>query len=198
MDDCYSDQTFALMNRRDKVKVLIIEDNNYKLEDAIRILQEFGINHYVHVNSYLEAVDICFRKERLSEFDFIILDIQFYLYRHIPGSHFMPDAHAGYKFLYQLASHGSTKPVFVFSSVKDYLKEYEEFLFPSFSEYNRQFNSQTSIFILASARYAKYEEEKKKNEQILANSNFVIGHAHNRYELKNLVTSYLNSNNQNG
>ena len=178
------------------MKVLIIEDNNYKLEDSIRILQAFGINDYVHVNNYLEAVNICFRKKRLSEFDFIILDIQFYLYRQFSGSHDLPDTHAGYKFLYQLASSGSTKPVFVFSSVEDYLREYTEFLFPSFSEYSKQFNSQTSIFMSYYTMHAKYEEDKKKNEQILENSNFVIGHAHNYYELKKLVTSYLNSNNQ--
>lgn len=181
------------------MKVLIIEDNKYKLEDAIRILQEFGINDYVHVNSYLEAVDICFRKKRLSEFDFIILDIQFYLYRQFPDSRHLPDEHAGYKFLYQLASSGSTKPVFVFSSVKDYLAEYTEFLFPSFSDYSKQFieNSYSFIFARASRISEKYEENTKKNKQILENSNFVIGHAHNRYELKQLVASYLNSNNPN-
>ena len=185
------------MNRRDKVKVLIIEDNNYKLEDSIRILQEFGINDYVHVNNYLEAVDICFRKKRLSEFDFIILDIQFYLYRQFPGSHDLPDEQAGYKFLYKMASSDSTKPVFVFSSVKDYLREYQDFLFPSFSEYSKEFSSQSFIFARASTISVKYEEDKRKNKQILENSNFVFGHAHNRYELKQLVTSYLNSNNQN-
>lgn len=181
------------------MKVLIIEDNNYKLEDSIRILQEFGINDYVHVNNYLEAVDICFRKKRLSEFDFIILDIQFYLYRQFPGSHDLPDAHAGYKFLYQLASSISTKPVFVFSSVEDYLREYTEFLLPSFSDYSKQFktNSQSFVFTRASTISAKYEEDKKKNKQILENSNFVLGHAHNYHELKKLVASFLNSNNPN-
>lgn len=179
------------------MKVLIIEDNNYKLEDSIRILQELGINDYVHVNNYFAAVDICFRKKRLSEFDFIILDIQFYLYRQFPDSYDLPNTHAGYMFLYELASRACTKPVFVFSSVEDYLREYQEFLFPSFQEYCKQFRSQSFIHAPASTISEKYEKEKKKNEQILENSNFVIGHAHNRYELKKLVTSYLNSNNPN-
>lgn len=187
------------MNRRDKVKVLILEDNNYKLEDAIRTLQENGITDYVHVNNYLEAVDICFRKKRLSEFNFIILDIQFYEYRPLIGSRMLPDQHAGYKFLYKLASAKSSIPVLIFSSVSDYFKEYNDFLFPSLSEYSKSFtkDSQSFIYARASTISAKYEEMTKENKHILENSTFVIGHAHNSYELKTLITAYLDSNNQN-
>ena len=98
------------------MKVLIIEDNDYKLEDAIQTLQSFGITDYVHVNNYIEAVHICFRQKRLSEFDFIILDIQFYEYRVLKGDRALPDQYAGYKFLFKLAEIKASIPVFVFSS----------------------------------------------------------------------------------
>lgn len=187
------------MNRRDKVKVLIIEDNDYKLEDAVQILQAHGITDYVHVNNYYEALNICFRKRRLSEFDFIILDIQFYECRPLRGGRDLPDQHAGYKFLHQLASKGSNIPVFVFSSVDDYLQEYKAFLFPSLSEYSRHFNSNTQSFLFARASTIsmQYEKYKRENEEVLEKTTFVIGHAHNRYELKTLIEAYLNSNNQN-
>lgn len=181
------------------MKVLIIEDNDYKLEDAIQTLRELGITDYVHINNYYEAINLCFRKQRLSEFDFIILDIQFYEYRPLRGGRDLPDQHAGYKFLYQLASKESKVPVFIFSSVSDYLQEYQDFLFPSLSEYSRHFgsNSQSFLFARASTLSMQYEKHKRENEQILEKTTFVIGHAHNRYELKPLIETYLNSNNQN-
>ena len=187
------------MNRRDKVKVLIIEDNDYKLEDAVQTLQALGITDYVHVNNYYEALNICFRKQRLSEFDFIILDIQFYECRPLKGSHNLPDQHAGYKFLRQLASKEANIPVFVFSSVDDYLQEYKDFLLPSLSEYSKHFgsNSQSLIFTRPSTLSMQYEKHKTENKHILEKTTFVIGHAHNRYELKPLIDAYLNSNNQN-
>lgn len=180
------------------MKVLIIEDNDYKLEDAIQTLQALGITDYVHVNNYYEAINMCFRKQRISEFDFIILDIQFYECRPLIGGRDLPDQHAGYKFLYQLASKKSHIPVFVFSSVEDYLKEYKDFLFPSFAEYSKHFgkNTESFIFTRVSSLSSKYEEYKRQNEHILEQTTFVIGHAHNKYELKPLIKTYLDSNNQ--
>ena len=183
------------MNGRDKVKVLIIEDNKYKLEDAIQVLQKNGITDYVHVNNYLDAVNVCFRKQRLSEFDFIILDIQFFEYR--PLDRTLPDQYAGYRFLYKLAAAQSSTPVLVFSSVEDYLKEYKDFLFPSYAEYSKSYMRNSFIFSVASTIHTKYEEDKKRNQQILEYTNFVIGHAHNKHELHNLLKNYLGSNNQN-
>ena len=181
------------------MKVLIIEDNDYKLEDAIRILRENGINDYVHVNNYIEAIDICFRKKRLSEFDFIILDIQFYEYRYFPGSHQLPDQHAGYKFLYQLASRKCSIPVFVFSSVTDYKSEYTNFLLPTFSEYSKNYKqgSPSFVYVRSSTIAEKYEAEKTKNKQILEDTSFVVGQAHNQYELTHLIKTYMDSNNRN-
>ena len=180
------------------MKVLIIEDNNYKLEDAIQTLQSFGITDYVHVNNYIEAVHICFRQKRLSEFDFIILDIQFYEYRVLQGSRTLPDQNAGYKFLFKLAENNSTTPVFVFSSVSDFQKEYQNYLLPSLSEYSRYFNRNGIDFLYtrASTISTKYDEHIRKNKEIIERTTFVIGHAHNSYELKNLMQTYLNSNNQ--
>lgn len=180
------------------MKVLIIEDNEYKLEDAIQTLQKFGITDYVHVNNYIQAVDICFRKKKLDEFDFIILDIQFYEYRAVDTFRTLPDQQAGYKFLYQLASKKASKPVFIFSSVTDYLKEYNDFLFPSFEEYSRHFNhgSQPFLFTRISEQKSRYDEMKRENSEILECTNFVVGHAHNKYELQSFITDFLDSNNQ--
>lgn len=186
------------MNRRDKVKVLIIEDNDYKLEDAIQTLQSFGITDYVHVNNYIEAVHICFRQKRLSEFDFIILDIQFYEYRVLKGDRALPDQYAGYKFLFKLAEIKASIPVFVFSSVDDYYKEYNEYLLPSLLEYSKCFNRNGIDFLYtrASTISIKYDEHIRKNKEIIEQTNFVVGHAHNQYELHSLMQTYLDSNNQ--
>ena len=59
------------------MKVLIIEDNDYKLDDAIRTINAHEITEYVHVNNYMEAYSLL-RKGVIDEFDFIILDIQFF------------------------------------------------------------------------------------------------------------------------
>ena len=179
------------------MKVLIIEDNDYKLDDAIRTLKEFGIEDYVHVNNFMEAYRMCFRQNLLDGTDFIILDIQFYELRPLLGSRALPDQHAGYKFLRQLAYQKMTIPVFVFSSVTDYVAEYRDFLFPSFSKYVDQFKSSDFLFTRASAYSEKYHTEMKANEELLNQTNFVIGQAHNRYELQSLIRTYLDSNNQN-
>ena len=98
------------------MKVLIIEDNNYKLDDAIRIINAHGITEYVHINNYMEAYSLL-RKELVDQFDFIILDIQFYETRPLLDSRAMPHQYAGYKFLLRLASENKSIPVFIFSSV---------------------------------------------------------------------------------
>lgn len=179
------------------MKVLIIEDNDYKLEDAVRTLKEFGIEEYIHVNNFIEAYRMCFRQNILDEIDFIILDIQFYECRPLLGGRDLPDQHAGYKFLRQLAYQKMTIPVFVFSSVTDYASEYRDFLMPTFTEYMRHFQSPNFLFTRASSYSEKYDAEMKENEELLNRTNFVIGHAHNRYELQSLLKTYLDSNNQN-
>ena len=178
------------------MKVLIIEDNDYKLDDAVRVLREFGIEEYVHVNNFIEAYRMCFRKNLLDEIDFIILDIQFYECRPLRGSHALPDQHAGYKFLRQLAYQDKSIPVFVFSSVTDYLVEYKEFLLPPFLEYVKQFKSSDFLFSRAATLSEKYDVEMSENKEIFSKTNFVIGQAHNYYELKSLIKAYLDSNNQ--
>jgi hypothetical protein len=179
------------------MKVLIIEDNDYKLDDAVRTLKELGIEKYIHVNNFIEAYHLCFRKKILDTIDFIILDIQFYECRPLLGGRDLPDQHAGYKFLRQLAHSGMTTPVFVFSSVTDYLSEYRDFLLPPFTEYVKHFKSSEFLFTRASSYSEKYDEEMKSNEELLNKTNFVIGQAHNRYELQPLIKKFLDSNNQN-
>ena len=178
------------------MKVLIIEDNNYKLDDAIRILNKHGITEYVHVNNYMEAYNLL-RKGLVDEFDFIILDIQFYETRPLLDSRAMPDQYAGYKFSFKLASAGKTIPVFIFSSVDSFEDGYKEFLFPPFSEYRRKFTSST-IFYRESYYTKRYHEEMQVNEDIQKKTlGFVQGHARSNYELANLIKQYLDSNNQN-
>lgn len=186
-----------LITRGDYMKVLIIEDNDYKLDNAIRTLKDFGIEEYVHVNNFMEAYRMCFRQKLLDEIDFIILDIQFFEFRPLIGGRDLPDQHAGYKFLRQLAYQKMTTPVFVFSSVSNYTAEYREFLLPPFSEYINQFKSSDFLFTRTSSYSEKYYAEMKANEELLKQTNFVIGQAHNVYELQTLIRTYLDSNNQN-
>lgn len=178
------------------MKVLIVEDNSYKLDDAIRILNKHEITEYVHVNNYMEAYNLL-RKGVIDEFDFIILDIQFYETRPLLDSRAMPDQYAGYKFLFKLASDGKTIPVFIFSSVDSFEDGYKEFLFPAFSEYRRKFTSST-IFYRESYYTNRYQEEMQSNEEIQKKTlSFVQGHARYDYELEILIKHYLDSNNQN-
>lgn len=178
------------------MKVLIIEDNDYKLDNAVRILESHGITNRVHVNNNMEAYRMCFRQNLLDEIDFIILDIQFFEYKPLIGDRQMPDQYAGYKFLLRLASASKSIPVFIFSSVNSFEEGYKEFLFPPFSEYRKKFDS-SPIFYRESYCYNKYSEEMRSNEEIQKKTlSFVIGHAHNDYELETLIKNYLSSNNQ--
>ncbi len=178
------------------MKVLIIEDNNYKLDDAIRIIKDHEITEYIHINNYMEAYSLL-RKSDISQFDFIILDIQFYETRPLQGSSILPNQYAGYKFLLRLASMDVSIPVFIFSSVDSFYEGYKEFLFPSFSEYSKKFIS-SPVYFRESYYTRRYHEEMKENEEIQRKTlEFVRGHAHNQYELETLINQYLNSNNQN-
>ena len=178
------------------MKVLIIEDNNYKLDDAIRIINDHEITEYVHINNYMEAYSLL-RKGDISQFDFIILDIQFYETRPLHDSRAMPHQHAGYKFLLRLASMDIAIPVFIFSSVDSFKEGYKEFLFPPFSEYSKKYTS-SPVYFRESYYTRRYHEEMKENEEIQAKTlEFVRGHAHNQYELEDLIKQYLDSNNQN-
>lgn len=179
------------------MKVLIIEDNDYKLDNAIRVIGKHEITEYVHVNNYMEACNLL-RKGLLDEIDFIILDIQFYETRPLLDSRgAMPDQHAGYKFLLRLASADKTIPVFLFSSIDSFEEGYKEFLFPPFSEYRIKFVS-SPIFYRESYYSNRYKEEMKANEEIQKKTlGFVRGHAHNQYELETLIRQYLDSNNHN-
>ena len=178
------------------MKVLIIEDNNYKLDEAIRIINTHGISEYVHVNNYMEAYSLL-RKDDIDQFDFIILDIQFYESRPLLDSRAMPHQCAGYKFLLRLTSNDKSIPVFIFSSIENFEEGYKEFLFPSFSEYSKKYTS-SPIYFRESYYTRRYHEEMKENEVVLEKTlEFVRGHAHNQYELEILITKYLDSNNQN-
>ena len=178
------------------MKVLIIEDNDYKLDDAVRILESHGITERVHVNNYMEAYRLCFRQNILDDIDFIILDIQFFEYRPLVGERQMPDQHAGYKFLMRLAEKEKTTPVFIYSSVDSFEKGFNEFLFPSFADYQSEFRTSSFIFSRLDSQKEKYDSQIAKNKELLAKMNFVFGHAHNYYELGTLIKKYLSSNNQ--
>ena len=176
------------------MKVLIIENNNYKLDDAIQIINTHEITEYIHMNNYVEAYRLL-RRDIIDKINFIILDIQFYYNRPSNDSIDWLDPNAGYKFLLKLVSEGKSIPVFVFSSIDNFEEEYKKFLFPSFDEYKEKFIS-SPVYYRESYYTHKYPEEMKENKESYNKSlKFVFGHAHNKDELSILIKQYLDSNN---
>ena len=177
------------------MKVLIIEDDDYKLDSAIQILSSHSITKYTHVNNYMDAYSLLIKRP-FDNFDFIILDIQFFWSRPLHNSRTIPDPQAGYKFLSKLAAESQDIPVFIFSSVENFEEEYKEFLFPPFSEYKIKFVTST-VFYRESYYTNRYHEEMQTNKNIHQKTlNLVKGHAQNAEELASLINQYLNSNNQ--
>ena len=169
------------------MKVLIIEDSKYKFEHAISVLQENGISEYVHFNNFQEANKFAIRKKNIQNFDLIILDMNFYLYRPFVGRD-LPDKQAGAMFLYQLLDNGLKTPVIIFSSETDYMSVLKKFMFPSLSEYAKHFVLPMSLEHIES----RYNSHLDKNNKLLSELDFVIGQAHHELELNHLLTVFLN------
>lgn len=84
------------------MKVLIIEDSRFKLEDAINVLKRHDITDYVHFTNCAEALDFAIHEKHIDDFDFVILDLNFYMNRPIKGQWNPATPYAGAKFLWQM------------------------------------------------------------------------------------------------
>lgn len=176
------------------MKVLIIEDNKSKLEQAVSILQRNCITAYVHFNNVQEAVKFI-RRGNIEDIDFIILDLFFYLYRPYLGKDGMRSSTAGARILHKMLEIGVRKPVIVFSREEDYMTSLNVFFFPNISEYNEKFGSTSSLSVLSDThrKYNEYLEYIEKNTLLLSKLDFLVGHAHDEEELENLIAGFIKS-----
>lgn len=178
------------------MKVLIIEDNEYKLDKAMRILQHFNITDCVHVNNYTEAIVLCYDclndTSQIDEFDLIILDIQFYQDNPEFNSNSQINSEAGYLFLYNLTLYEVKKDVIIFSSEKDYSVGLKKFLLPEFKDFIELTDNPNLPRTFHSIQ-SEYEDYIKRNKKIFESIDFVIGHAHNPQELEVLLCNWINT-----
>lgn len=175
------------------MKALIIEDDNFKLETAIRVLKNYGIQ-YTHLNNYSEAMRLV-SDDQLKNFDFIILDLNFYQYRPSRITLMTPKEGIGYNFLYHMIGYGTKNNVIIFSSDADYQDGWNNFLFPTFKDFFDQFNDAPHFrFPSLDDLEERYEDLKKQNAEIANQLDFVIGHAHNEFELSDLVKNFIEAN----
>ena len=174
------------------MKVLIIENDSNKLDNAIRIVKRyFKSAKIVHINNYNDAIQKCYTKRDIDEFDLIIIDIAFC--RTNPHENPDPVLHpqAGAMFLAHLAKRKSCTPVIIYSSVKDYMAKYKEYLFPSFETICDNFDSHP-LFVEGSDVDKLYQEIIAYGNELLNSSNFVIGHAHNHTDFETTFHKYWN------
>lgn len=178
------------------MNVLIIEDNETKLNTAKQVLQEFGITDVTHVNNLSEALYLCFRRkyEEIIEFDLIILDLCFYKYRPSKNAPYRDlSMDSGYRFLSYMIDRNQKKDVIIFSSEDNYLEGLKDFLFTSYEDYMRRFDNRP--FVSYSETQSMYEKHIQEQKQKLDSIDFVLGHAHNEYELSSQLKKWLESRN---
>lgn len=174
------------------MKVLIIENDYNKLDNAIRVLRRhFKSAKIVHVNNYNDAIKKCSTKNDIDKFDLIILDMTFCRARPYKNSDPVLHPQTGSMFLAHLAHREANTPVIIYSKAKDYLKIYKSFLFPSFISicYN---HDSFPIFVEGSEVQKLYDEATAIGEKLLAASNFVIGHAHDVTEFETTLLRHWN------
>ena len=174
------------------MKVLIIVNDSVKLDNAIRMVKRyFKSAQVVHVNNYNDAVKTCYTKREINEFNLIIIDMVFC--RADPHENPDPVLHpqAGSMFLSHLAKRKTCTPVIIYSTTKDYLKDYKEFLFPSFETICDNFDSHP-LFVEGSDVDKLYREITVYGNELLNASNFVIGHAHTLAELEKSIYKLRN------
>lgn len=174
------------------MKVLIVEDSRYKLEDAVDVLKKHGITDYVHLVSCHEAIDFAIYGDGRENLDLIILDLNFYMARQIIGGRSeLPTPNAGAKFLWQMLENELEIPVIVFSSEEDYMNVFKEYpIASSFSEYAKKFENGPLLMTYHEIK-DRYESEKRHFREKLLDLTFIVGHAHNNMELDALVTQFL-------
>lgn len=174
------------------MKVLIIENDANKLDNAIRIVKKvFKSAKIVHFNNYNDALKACSSKRDIDEFNLIILDMVFCRAKPYEGAEPIKHPLTGSMFLAHLAKRNSTTPVIIYSYEKDYMEMYKEFLFPSYETICYNYDSYP-IFIEGSIVGKLYDEITAEGEKLLKASKFIVGHAHNRTELEHIVHKHWN------
>lgn len=173
-------------------KVLLVEDNMYKREDAIRILKKHDITDVLNLNNFRQVYEkIC--NGRIKNYDLIILDLCFFLEIRLIGDiDNIPSVESGAKVLYHLLKNDYKIPLIIFSSEKDYMVPLKKFMFPKFLEYVKQFDNST-LFLRDSQIYRYYQEEIEENKVLLSKLSFIIGHAHKEHELDSLLNDFLSN-----
>ena len=174
------------------MKALILEDSNQKLENATRVLQKFSIDH-VHFNNWSIPYEMFIVRDKLKEFDLIILDLFFYDDPPLLGESRLPSSTAGFYFLLKMAEYECNVPVIIYSSEDDYLPGLEKFFLPTLDEFSKLFKS-------GPLPYSYYQVEKRYKDEINRHKEFltfakklVLGHVHNEIELKHLVSEFVSS-----
>ncbi len=177
------------------MNVLILEDNKYKLENAIEVLGKHGIYDYKHFDNCVEPISSILFEKRIKEFQLIILDLNFYLLSKRKRTwRDLPTTDAGAMFLWELLEKKAKTPVIVYSSEKDYMSIFKDYPLPSsFLAYYHNFEESNPLGLSTRQTKEQYEYEKKKIEKKLLNLNFIIGHAHNEYELDFFINQFLDS-----
>lgn len=174
------------------MKVLIIEDSRYKLEDAIVVLKRHSITDYVHFESCAEALDFAIHGNHIKNFDFVILDLNFYMHRRLKGEWNPTTPFAGAKFLWQMLENELKTPVIVYSGEDNYMDALNSYLFPSFHEYADPHGKGPQV-ISYNQQKQQYEEDMESRRKKLLDLDFILGHAHSDLELDYFVTLFLNS-----
>ena len=175
------------------MKVLILEDNRFKFEDAKDVLKRHGITEYVHFDNCEEALDFVYEPDNIKNIDLIILDLNFYMSRGIiGGGHRMPTPNAGGKFIWQMLQNEITTPIIVYSSENDYMDVVNSYLFVGFSEYARAFEKGPLQPSYSQLKH-QYEEEMLERRKKLLDLTFILGHAHEDLQLDFFVTQFLQS-----
>lgn len=176
-----------------KLKVLLIEDNKYKYEDAMRILKKHRITDIIHVDNFYQVYkSIC--DKQIIQYELIILDLCFFPRPPLIGYDInnIPTTESGAKVLYHLLKNSYKIPVIIFSSEEDYMTPLNRFMFPRLEEYCKEFNN-SSLYLRANEISKLYDDEMVENKKLLLELNFIIGHAHNELELEFFLCNFLNA-----
>lgn len=174
------------------MKVLIIENDANKLDNAIRIVKKsFKSAKIVHINNFNDAYKACYKKSDIDEFDLIILDMVFCRAKPYEGTDPVKHRWAGSMFLSHLAKRKSTIPVIIYSTEANYLEKYKEYLFPAFQTFCYNYDSYP-LFVEDSTVGKLYNEATAVAQELLEASDFVIGHAHTHTELGNIIRNHWN------
>ncbi len=174
------------------MKVLIIEDSRFKFEDALDVLKCHNITDYVHFDNCAEALDFAIHGGHIKEFDFVILDLNFFMNRRLKGEWASPTPFAGAKFLWQMLENELKVPVIVYSGEEDYMAILNQYLFPSLHEYADPYGDGPLVVSYSQIK-SQYEEDMAIRRKKLLELDFILGHAHSDLELDYFITLFLNS-----